>query len=503
VSTLPGPHGIGTMGSGARALVDFLAAAGFGHWQICPLGPTGFGDSPYQAFSSFAGNPYLIDLEDLQAHGLLSHADLAPLRALPGRYVDYGKLHRRFWTLLARAEERFLQRGTSGPWGGTDALAAFVGAEQAWLPSYAAFMALKDYFGGHPWRLWPATWRTWRPEIESYLPPAAAREAARHHFYQFLFFRQWAALRSYARDRGVALIGDVPIFVALDSADTWRWRSVFRLDADGRPPVVAGVPPDYFSARGQLWGNPLYDWAHLSRTGYAWWVARLRKVFELCDIVRIDHFRGLDTFWEIPLEATDATTGRWQPGPGLPFLTALQSALPNARLIAEDLGYVTAEVAALRRAAGLPGMKVLQFGYGHDDNHVNLPHFFPRESVVYTGTHDNDTTRGWLGSLSKPDYRQVASYFGLHGAKSAWPLIQTAFACVSRLAVVPIQDLLDLPSRARLNRPGTTEGNWQWRFSINDLGKLKRSHLKTLQQWHRQYDRTGDDRQREYSAPPT
>ena len=502
LSTLPGPHGIGNVGPPARAFVDFLAAAGFQHWQICPVGPTGFGDSPYQAFSSFAGNPYFLDLEELRQADLLTRAELAPLRSLSRRSVDYGNLYERFWPILAKAQERFVRLGTSGPWGGTDALAAFVAAEADWLPSYAAFMALKDYFGGHPWRLWPLGWRTWRPGIEAELPPAAAKEAARHHFYQFLFFRQWSALRRYARERGVSLIGDVPIFVALDSADTWRWRPVFRLDRDGLPPVVAGVPPDYFSDRGQLWGNPLYAWNALAQSGYAWWIARLRKAFELCDILRIDHFRGFDTFWEIPVDHSDARNGRWQQGPGLDFLKAVQAALPHARLIAEDLGYVTAEVAALRRAAGLPGMKILQFGYGHDDNNVNLPHFFPPDSVVYTGTHDNDTTRGWLMSLSKQERAPVAAYFGLHGAPSAWPLIRAAFASVSRLAIVPMQDLLNLPSRARLNRPGTTEGNWQWRFSLADLEKLKRDHLKTLQHWHQLYDRQGDDRQREYSAPP-
>lgn len=502
VSCLPGGHGIGDLGAGARAFVDFLHAAGFRHWQICPAGPTGFGDSPYQSFSSFAGNPYFIDLEELRQAGLLTDQDLRGLRELPAERVDYGELHLRFWPVLARACDRFFQRGKNAPWGGIQALAEFNATHRDWLDSYAAFMALKERFGGHPWSRWPAQWRDWQPGLEENLPTAAAEEAMRQRFYQFVFFRQWAALREYARERQVALIGDVPIFVALDSADTWRWREVFRLDADGQPEAVAGVPPDYFSDAGQLWGNPLYRWDQLRQTGYRWWIERLRLAFALCDVVRLDHFRGFDTFWEIPAGSPDARRGRWQPGPGLEFFAAIKAALPESRLIAEDLGYISAEVAALRRAAGLPGMKILQFGYWHDDNNVNLPHFFPPESVVYTGTHDNDTTVGWLQGLDEAQFRQVAGYFGLTDARSAWPVIRAAFASVARLAVIPMQDLLDLPATARMNRPGTTEHNWQWRFTAQELERMGRTRLETLRQWHVLFDRTGDARQREFSAPP-
>ncbi len=502
ISSLPGPHGIGSVGAGARAFVDFLARAGFRHWQVCPLGPTGYGDSPYQSFSSFAGNPNFIDLEELERAGLLTAAELAPLRLLVEEEVDYGALYERFLPVLGRALPRFCEQGGRAPWGGVKALAEFQAAEAGWLDGYATFMALKHHFGGQPWTQWPPAWRDWRPGLDTHLPPAVAAEAERQRFYQFVFDRQWTALREYANAQGISLVGDVPIFVALDSADTWCWRDMFRLDAKGRPQAVAGVPPDYFSALGQLWGNPLYDWKRLAETGYTWWVARLQAAFRRCDTVRLDHFRGFSTFWEIPVDAPDARTGRWRPGPGLAFFDAVRAALPGARLIAEDLGYITAEVAALRRAAGLPGMKILQFAYGHDDNNVNLPHFFSADTVVYTGTHDNDTTRGWLAGLDPEEFSQVADYFGIADATSAWPLIRTAFASVARLAIVPMQDLLDLPSWARMNRPGSTEGNWRWRFTRKDLLHLERTRLDTLRRWHTLFDRTGDDRQHDYSAPP-
>ncbi len=502
ISCLPGDTGIGNLGAGARHFVDFLADTGFQHWQICPAGPTGFGDSPYQSFSSFAGNPYFVDLSELEAAGLLRTEELSPLRDLPTHAVDYGSLYQHFWSVLARAHRRFLELGSRAPWGGTRALTAFEREHEAWLMSFAAFMALKNHFGGHPWTMWPAAWRDWAPGIEARLPAPAMEEAAQHRFYQFLFYRQWHALRDYAAERGVAIIGDVPIFVALDSADTWRWREVFRLDQQGAPEAIAGVPPDYFSDRGQCWGNPLYNWTQQAETGYAWWIERLRAAFAMCDIVRLDHFRGFHTFWEIPAGAPDARRGEWCEGPGLPFFEAVAAALPEARIIAEDLGYINAGVAELRRAAGLPGMKILQFGYGHDDNNVNLPHFFPPETVVYTGTHDNDTTRGWLEHLDEDQRELVAAYYGIDDSNTAWPFLRAAFASVARLAVVPLQDLLDLPSSARMNRPGTMEDNWRWRFTTAQLAELAATRGDTLRHWHQLFDRDGDPRQRDYSAPP-
>ena len=501
ISSLPGDYGIGNLGPGARRFVDFLCAAGVRYWQICPVGPTGYGDSPYQLFSGRAGNPYFIDLEELVAAGLLRPEDVAPLRQLPADRVDYGRLYETFWAVLARAHDRFVATGADEV-DELGSLAGFCRHHAGWLEPFADFMALKAHFGGQSWTMWPEEFRRWHPGLHGALPDAVRRESHRHAFYQYLFFGQWERLRRYAAAHGVGIIGDIPIFVALDSADTWRNPAVFRLDAQGRPLAVAGVPPDYFSASGQLWGNPLYDWEYLARSDYAWWIDRLRAAFELYDILRLDHFRGFDTYWEIPAGAPDARGGQWRKGPGLPFFAAVRRALPEARIIAEDLGYIGPDVVALRRAVGLPGMKILQFAYGHDANNVNLPHFYPPDSVAYTGTHDNNTTRGWLEALSAEAARPVDAYFQLGGDRSAWPLIRAALATVSRLAIIPMQDLLDLPAASALNRPGTAEGNWQWRFTALQLAALEREKLATLREWIRLYDRTGDRALCDYSEPP-
>lgn len=502
VSSLPGDYGIGNLGPGARRFIDFLGAAGVRYWQICPIGPTGYGDSPYQLFSSNAGNPYFIDLGELQATGLIRAEELAPLRESSAERVDYGQLYGNFWPVLAQAHDRFAASGRDGI-EGYGSPTEFCHRHAGWLEPFADFMALKAHFGGYAWTLWPERYRQWSPKLHDSLPDPVRRDAARHAFYQYVFSAQWARLRRYAAERGVGIIGDVPIFVALDSADTWRNRAVFQLDTEGRPRAVAGVPPDYFSVLGQLWGNPLYDWDHLARTGYAWWIGRLRAAFELYDIIRLDHFRGFDTYWEIPADAPDARCGVWRKGPGLPFFEAVRAALPQARIIAEDLGYIGPDVVNLRRAAGLPGMKILQFAYGHDANNANLPHFYPLDSVAYTGTHDNITTRGWLESLPPASAARIGDYFQLNGARSAWPMIRAALATPSRLAVIPIQDLLDLPASATLNRPGTTDGNWQWRFTTGELDGLAGERTEALQHWIELFDRTGNRALRDYSEPPT
>ncbi|MDP1579241.1 MAG: 4-alpha-glucanotransferase [Candidatus Didemnitutus sp.] len=502
VSSLPGDFGIGNLGAGARAFIDLLAAAEVRYWQICPIGPTGFGDSPYQLFSGRAGNPYFIDLDELRAANLLTNSEIAPLRALPTERVDYGQLYERFWAVLAHAADRFLATGAD-ECNGLGSLRRFRRANATWLEPFADFMALKAHFGGQAWTTWPEEYREWRADVRATFSAAVRREVARHEFYQYVFFGQWNRLRDYAAQRRVGIIGDVPIFVALDSADTWQSRAAFRLDAQGQPIAVAGVPPDYFSALGQLWGNPLYDWEHLRGTGYAWWIDRLRAAFELYDIIRLDHFRGFNTYWEIPADAPDARTGQWRSGPGAEFFAAVRVALPQARIIAEDLGYIGPGVVDLRRGAGLPGMKVLQFAYGHDANNANLPHFYPPDSVAYTGTHDNTTTRDWLETLA-PDYAaKVDEYFQLHGERSAWPIIRAVLATASRLAVIPMQDLLDLPAAAALNRPGTLDGNWQWRFTAVAMDELRATRWTTLQRWIHLFDRTGERPVRDYSEPPT
>lgn len=500
VSSLPGAYGIGNLGPGARAFVDFLADAGVHYWQICPIGPTGYGDSPYQLFSGRAGNPYFIDLGELRAAGLLEPAELAPLLKLPAGRVDYGLLYSLFWPVLASAYDRFAASGTDEV-AGCGSLREFRRTHAGWLEPFADFMALKAHFGGYAWTVWPEKYSQWTPALRAAAPESVRREADRHAFYQYVFFGQWERLRRHAAEKGVGIIGDVPIFVALDSADTWQNRAVFRLDAHGQPLAVAGVPPDYFSAYGQLWGNPLYDWDHLAHTGYAWWIDRLRAAFELYDIIRLDHFRGFDTYWEIPAGAPDARTGRWLKGPGLAFFDAIRAALPQARIIAEDLGYIGPGVVELRRSAGLPGMKVLQFAYGHDANNVNLPHLFPTDSIAYTGTHDNLTTRGWLEGLGADIAAKVDEYYQLGGKQSAWPVIRAALATTSRLAVIPMQDLLDLPASATLNRPGTTEGNWQWRFTATELASLAGEKTRKLRHWITLYDRLKGAALRDYSEP--
>ncbi len=500
VSSLPGRYGIGNLGSGAREFIDFLAGAGVRYWQICPIGPTGYGDSPYQLFSGSAGNPYFIDLGEFEAAGLLLAREVATLRKLPADFVDYGALYAAFWPVLARAADRFIASGQDR-FADCAPFAVFRKQHAGWLIPFADFMALKTHYGGNAWMSWPETLRSWSAAVHTSLPPAVRCEAERHAFYQYIFFAQWERLRTYAASRGVGIIGDVPIFVAQDSADTWQNRAVFRLDAAGQPLAVAGVPPDYYSAFGQYWGNPLYDWDYLTRTGFKWWIDRLRAAFNLYDVIRLDHFRGFDTYWEIPADAADARSGAWCKGPGLPFFEKLRAELPHARIIAEDLGYIGPDVVALRQAAGLPGMRVLQFAYGHDANNVNLPHFYPADSVAYTGTHDNTTARGWLETLP-PKYRAlVDDYFQLHGSRSAWPIIRAALATPSRLAVIPMQDLLDLPAGAALNRPGTMQGNWRWRFTSPALEELSHEKLATLRHWITLFDRTGTRALRDYSEP--
>jgi len=502
VSSLPGDFGIGNLGPGARKFVDFLAQCGVRYWQICPIGPTGYGDSPYQLFSGRAGNPYFIDLGELASLGLIEADELSILRKLPADRVDYGSLYANFWNVLRHAAGRFLALGTDGlPAFGS--LKEFRRSHAGWLEPFADFMALKAFFDGQPWTTWPEKYRQWSPALRANFSKEVRLESERQIFYQYVFFAQWERLRTYAASRSVGIIGDVPIFVALDSADTWQNRAVFRLDQHGLPLAVAGVPPDYFSEFGQLWGNPLYDWDHLARTGYAWWIDRLRAAFELYDVIRLDHFRGFDTYWEIPADAADARSGHWLKGPGKAFFQAVRAALPAARIIAEDLGYIGPDVVELRRDAGLPGMKILQFAYGHDANNVNLPHFYSADSVAYTGTHDNITTRGWLEDLSPEYAARIDDYFQLNGIRSAWPMIRAVLATPSRLAVVPMQDLLDLPASATLNRPGTTQGNWQWRFTVAELASLAGERTGQFRHWIHLYDRDGARPLRDYSEPPT
>lgn len=488
-TSLPGDQGIGVLDGSIDTLFAFMRAAGLRYWQTCPLGPTGYGDSPYQCFSAFAGNPYLIDLQALVRSGLLTAADLTPLQGLPRDRVDFGALYETKWKILRRAFDAFKGRRQGDAGGPT--FAAFQETHRSWLQPYALFRALKDHFKGQPWWDWPADVRFHRVAAKSPLARKLADEAEAHAFYQYLFFTQWALVRSKARSAGIEIIGDAPIFVARDSADVWTHPELFRLDpTTGRPIVVAGVPPDYFSADGQLWGNPLYDWKAHAAEGYAWWLRRLRADFLLSDIVRIDHFRGFDTYWAIPADAPNARTGRWEAGPGLEFFRQIRAALPDCRLIAEDLGELTPSVVTLREATGLPGMAILQFAFGGDATNLYLPHNQRANCVVYPGTHDNDTSLGWYATSPEKARDHLRRYLRVDGREAGWDLVRAAYAGVCNLAVIPLQDLLSLGSEARINTPGKPQGNWQWRCAAGSLERLQRETAPYLHSLGELYGRT-------------
>jgi 4-alpha-glucanotransferase len=478
-TALPSAHGIGDLGASAREFVDFLAAAGQSIWQVLPLGPTGSGASPYQSPSSHAGNPLLIDLEELAAEGWLARAELAPLLALPREHVDYERLEPLKWRLLEKAAAAFLRAGADR----REEFERFRAQARSWLDAYAEFMALKEAHVG-------ASWTEWRRE-------QADRDRVRlHQVVQFHFFRQWQALKDYARERGVRFIGDVPLYVAHDSVDVWRHRHLFDLEASGRPRTVAGVPPDYFSATGQLWGNPLYRWDVMSLDGYAWFVERLRWTLGMVDVVRIDHFRGLEAYYEIPGPARDARHGRWVPGPGDRLLSSLREALGSLPFIAEDLGIITPEVHALRDRFSLAGMRVLQFAFiNADGDDPFKPHNYVRDTVAYTGTHDNDTTVGWFhgqGGLdmspeqARAERARVLRYLHSDGSEIHWDFIRAVEASVARTAVIPLQDVLGLGSGARFNRPASPTGNWRWRCSE---GQLEGFHAQRLREMAELYGR--------------
>ncbi len=474
-TSLPSDQGIGVLeATSIDALFEFMRAAGISQWQICPLGPTGFGDSPYQCFSAYAGNPYLIDLTILVEAGLLAPDDLTSLQALPHDRANFGALYDLKMPLLAKAFAAYA--ATDGAFAPYGAFEAFRAAQTSWLEPYCLFQALKSHFNGQPWWVWPEEVRFFDRARKDPLADLASvvRDAQAHAFFQYLFFGQWAQVRVKAQKLGISIIGDAPIFVASDSADVWSHPQLFQIDqTTGRALKVAGVPPDYFSADGQLWGNPLYDWPAHQQDGYAWWIERLQANLSLCDIVRIDHFRGFDTYWSIPAKAKTARTGKWEKGPGLGFFQAVQKALPDCRLIAEDLGELSPSVVELRNASGLPGMTILQFAFGGDASNLYLPHHGTANSVIYPGTHDNDTTLGWYDSADEKTVDHVRRYFRVDGQEVGWDFIRAAYASVSNLAVIPMQDFMSLGSEARFNTPGQAQGNWQWRFTATALAELQ------------------------------
>lgn len=480
VTSLPGRYGVGSLNRSAYAWVDFLADAGQTVWQVLPLGPTSYGDSPYASLSTFAGNPYLIGLESLVDDGLASPEDLEDAPELPHDKVDYSALSEWKLPLLARIAGRWVGRAP-------DEFHAWAATQSAWLPDYALFLALKSEHENKNWQEWPDELKTRQPAA---LAEARDRHAERievEQIIQWFFFRQWNALRAYANERKVKVFGDIPIFVAMDSSDTWCNPGLFQLDPDLKPTHVAGVPPDYFSPTGQLWGNPLYAWPAHAESGYAWWIERVRAAFTMYDILRIDHFRGFAAYWSVPAGSETAELGSWVKGPGAEFFQALRNALGEREIVAEDLGDITPDVTALRDQFQLPGMKIVQFAFGSDASNPFLPHNFESTRfVAYTGTHDNDTVRGWFETAQESEKRYAREYFGFIEESITRTLVRATMASVAQWAIVPLQDLLDLDGSARMNYPGRAHDNWGWRLQP---GQLTPHHQGDLLRMTRIYNR--------------
>jgi 4-alpha-glucanotransferase len=470
-TSLPGPYGIGDLGEGLHRFIDFLADSKCNLWQVLPLGPTGYGDSPYQCFSAFAGNPYLISPDGLIADGLLTPDDLKDRPDFPEERVDYGELIPWKLSILDLAFQSFSAVPKTDL---REALANFRAGNADWLDDFALFMALKEAHGGGAWDGWPEPLRKRDAKSLAKARKDHADAIARHAFYQFLFHRQWERVRAHAHERGLQIVGDVPIFVAYDSADVWSHPGLFFLDEADRPTVVAGVPPDYFSPTGQLWGNPLYHWEIHKKEKYAWWKERIRATLKVVDLIRLDHFRGFAGYWEIPAGSATAEFGRWVPGPGADLFDALVADLKQTTgradlpLIAEDLGVITSDVVELRDRYNLPGMKILQFGFSGPDNR-DLPHHYIPNCVAYTGTHDNDTARGWYASAAGEQREFALRYLGTDGTHLAWDLIRAIWQSAAVFAIAPMQDLLNLDTQARMNYPSKLGGNWEWRMREGDL----------------------------------
>ena len=481
-SSLPSPYGIGDLGPQAYRFVDWLVSTDCKLWQMLPLGPTGYGDSPYQCFSAFAGNPYLISPDDLLADGLLTQDDLDAMKDLPASRVDFGLIIPRKLDLLQKAFSNY----QSHPENLRPAFDYFCAENASWLDDYALFMSIKEANGGGAWSGWDKAIRTRKKTAMDKARKAHAESVQRYSFYQFLFFRQWTNIRKYAHEKNIKIVGDIPIFIAYDSADAWSNPDLFFLDEDSLPTVVAGVPPDYFSPTGQLWGNPLYRWDIHKETGYAWWIERFRSVLNLVDIVRLDHFRGFAGYYEIPFSAKTAETGRWVPGPDHDFLRVLDEKLSDANtaeidlpIIAEDLGVITPDVERLRDDFKLPGMKILQFGFDGAKNPF-LPHNYPAHCVAYTGTHDNNTARGWFDSAKEHERNFALRYLHTDADHFVWEMLRSVWSSVAVYAIAPMQDALNLGGYARMNFPSRLGGNWEWRMKESDMNEQLAGGLREL-----------------------
>ncbi len=469
LSSLPSETGIGNLGDSAYSFVDFLAKSGNSFWQLCPVGPTGFGDSPYQVFSSSAGNSYFIDWEPLVEKKLIRGNDLQPLYDLPRSEVDYGKLYSAFLPAAKFVSENFF-KDLSSLESSYGCFRDFTNRNKSWLEPYCLFQTLKNHYNQDPWWNWPE-------EHTSLLEDFKECENYRmHQFLQYVFRGQWKKLKDFAAKRRVSLIGDLPIYCAPDSAEVWHSPHLFQVDPHHSFfENVAGVPPDYFNEDGQYWGNPLYDWPIHQADEFSWWMDRLKIQLELFDLVRIDHFRGFNDYWSIPAKEQSAKAGKWIQGPGIKFWQTAQKAFPSLPFLAEDLGLITDQVRKLREQAGLMGMAVLQFAFDGDPGNLYLPHNLTSSLALYTGTHDNDTTNGWYESSSAEIKDNFRSYLNAPGHEPSWEMLRTAYRTVSPLVISPVQDYLGLGSEARLNQPGVPQGNWKWRLSYDQLGHLSSS----------------------------
>ena len=487
-TSLPGPHGIGDLGSEAYRFADFLTASGQTLWQVLPLGPTGYGDSPYACYSAFAGNTLLVSPERLHQAGLLGDQDLAALASLPEGKVDFGRVYQSKRELLASA---FANCQSYHDPKLRSEFEDFDKQNASWLGDYSLFRALKDAHGGRPWYEWEQALALREAGALARARTDLGEEIGQEKFSQFIFFKQWNELKKYCNQRGIKIIGDIPIFVAHDSADVWAHRDQFKLNGDGSPIVVAGVPPDYFSETGQYWGNPIFNWEVMLADGFKWWIERVRAALQMADIVRVDHFRGFAACWEIPGSDKTAAHGRWVDAPGRELFSAIRDALGKLPIIAEDLGVITPEVEQLRDEFGFPGMRVLQFGFGGDAKNRDLPHNYHHNVVAYTGTHDNDTTVGWFNGVDLEGSTRTSEeiegerdfcmkYLDTTGDEIHSDFIRAVFASVANTAMVPLQDVLGLGSEARMNLPNSTSGNWLWRFKAGDLSNELSSRLGEL-----------------------
>ena len=480
-TSFPGPYGIGDLGKGAYDFIDFMQRAGMTVWQVLPLGHTGFGDSPYQPFSSFAGQPLIISIDHLRKLNLLLDSDFENMPQWNPEDICYGDVIEFKTGLLKKAYERFLDEDIKDGFSTDEEMMEKYKKfkeESTWLDDYALFMAGKDYFQGAPWYMWEDSLKKPTAKQRKAWEEKLAKEMEYYRFIQFLFLDEWIALKKYANEKGIKIIGDIPIFVAWDSVDVWSNKKLFCLDSKGYPTEVAGVPPDYFSATGQLWGNPLYKWSEHKKTGYDWWFSRIKHQLTLTDYLRIDHFRGFDSYWAVPYGEENAINGKWIKAPGENFFTNLEATLGyRIQIIAEDLGEIEHSVIELRDKFNFPGMKILQFAFENPNENSFLPHNHVRNCVCYTGTHDNDTTLGWYKHCFEQSRDKLRRYFSTDASDICWVMIRACFGSVANIAIVPMQDILELDSWARFNTPGVGEGNWSWRYKQEDLTEHLTSRL--------------------------